>query len=61
MNMKDQMTPSMRQIRLNIRNFLLVATEEELQTELRISKDHNDVWRAECVQELIDQLKTEEN
>lgn len=49
------MSPSQRQLRMNIRNFLLVATADELQRELQISKDRNDTFRAQCIQELIEE------
>lgn len=44
-----------RTLRSNIRGFLLTATLEELKKELTISKDRGDTFRAECVQELIDE------
>lgn len=46
------MTPAQRQQRQNIRNFLLVATEQELQKELEISLERNDAFRAECIREM---------
>jgi hypothetical protein len=52
---KNTLTPAQRQIRMNVRNFLLVATIEELEVELKISKDTGDTFRAECVQELLDE------
>lgn len=42
-----------RIIRISIRNFLLIATKEELQAELAISVEYGDKFRAECVRELI--------
>ena len=56
----EELTPAQRQIRMNIRNFLLVATIEELATELRISKNQNDNLRAVCVRQLLDQAIREE-
>lgn len=44
-----------RQQRMNIRNFLLVATIPELQRELEISQKVGDEFRAICVQELLDE------
>lgn len=40
---------------MNIRNFLLIATEAELIKEKEISVERRDFFRAECVQELIDE------
>jgi len=47
------MTNNERAIRCAIRNFLLVATPAELQTELAISLEREDNFRAECIRELI--------
>ncbi len=51
------MTNQEHNLRMNIRNFLLVATTEELQKELQISLDRKDAFRAKCIQELIDEEK----
>lgn len=50
------MTTEQKQLRLNIRNFLIVATPEELAKELVLSQARGDAFRAQCVQELIDEL-----
>lgn len=52
---KTTLTTAQRQIRMNIRNFLLIATPAELQKELEISNNSGDTFRAQCVQELIDE------
>lgn len=54
------MTDRERQIRQNVRNFLLVATMAELKAELRISQDKGDTLRARFVQELIEEAEPEE-
>ncbi len=48
--------PWKRRIRQAIRDFLLIATPEELQREKKISLERNDTFRAECIQELIDEI-----
>jgi len=45
---------------MNIRNFLLVATIAELETEIEISNRTGDTFRAACVQELLAQAVAEE-
>ena len=45
-----------RNVRMAVRNFLLIATREELIQELKISQDRGDMWRAACVQEIIDEI-----
>lgn len=52
----SKLTPAQRQLRQNVRNFLLVATIEELEVELTIG---NDPFRKECVQELLDEAIAE--
>ena len=47
------MTHHERQIRQNIRAFLLTATLDELYAELQLSLDMNDAFRADCICELI--------
>ena len=47
----SKLTPAQRQIRQNVRNFLLIATIEELEVELTIGDD----FRKQCVQELLDE------
>lgn len=49
-----------RQLRQNVRSFLLVATMDELKKEEQISLDRGDLFRAECVQELIAEKEAEE-
>jgi len=44
-----------RQIRMHIRNFLMLATPDQLKKELEISQQRPDPFRAACVQELIDE------
>lgn len=53
----EKLPERQRRIRTVIRDFLLVATLEELRQEKQISLDLNDTFRAECVQELIDEEK----
>lgn len=55
----EELTPAQRQIRMNVRNFLLVATVQELEIELRISNT-NDNFRAVCVKQLLVQAIREE-
>ncbi len=50
-----------RQLRMNIRNFLLVATDKELAIELQLSRHRGDTLRARFIQEMIDERKAEEN
>jgi hypothetical protein len=47
-----------RQLRMNVRNFLLVATRDELWKELEISNERGDLKRARFVQELLDEDET---
>jgi hypothetical protein len=49
-----------RQLRLNIRNFLLVATHEEMQTELKLSFSREDYFRAGCIAELLEERRNEQ-
>lgn len=51
-----KLTPHQYQIRSCVRAFLMVATREQLQKELELSLEKGDTFRAECVQELIDEL-----
>lgn len=51
----EELTPTQRRIRMNVRNFLLVATIEELETELRISQESGNNLRAVCVRELLNE------
>lgn len=44
-------------LRQNVRNFLLVATLDELKRELEISISRKDTERAKYVQELIDEYE----
>ena len=44
-----------RQLRQNVRNFLLTATLEEMRKELQISRESGDAIRARFVQEMIDE------
>lgn len=50
-----ELTPQQRQIRMAVRNFLLPATREQMVKELEISLERNDMFRAKCVQECIDE------
>ena len=49
------LTDCERTIRQNVRNFLMVATVDELRRELRISEERGDALRARFVRELIDE------
>lgn len=42
-----------RQLRQNLRNYLLTASEEEAQKEIKISRDQGDETRAKIIEELI--------
>lgn len=59
MSAKRELNSFERQVRMNVRNFLLIATPEELQKELALSLERNDKLRAEFVQELIDEAANE--
>ena len=50
---KSTLTAAQRQLRMNIRNFLLVATVTELYAELAISQERGDHFRSECIRELL--------
>jgi hypothetical protein len=54
------MTNAQKQIRMNVRNFLLVATDKELVKELRISREAGDEFRAQCVLEIMADRVAEE-
>jgi hypothetical protein len=59
-----ELTTAQRQFRINIRNFLLVATIEELQgvrdcPGIEISDRTNDHFRVLCIQELLEQAVRE--
>ncbi len=45
-----------RQLRSNIRAFLLTATKEELEKELAISIERGEEFRAQCVRELLAEM-----
>jgi hypothetical protein len=49
----ETMTPGQRQTRMNIRNFLLIATPAQLAQELEIAINQGDTFRANCIKELI--------
>lgn len=51
----ENLTSDQRRLRQNIRNFLLVATSEELRKELAISEERGDKFRTACILELIDE------
>ena len=55
------MTRQQRNERINIRNFLIVATREELEKELSLCQG-NPVWdfKAECIKELIREWDAEQ-
>lgn len=53
------MTEQQRLLRSAIRNFLLIATPDELQKELEISLEINDSFRADCIRELISEKEKE--
>ena len=44
-------------LRMNVRNFLLVATNSELKGELKLSIERKDFLRAYFVQELIEEAE----
>ncbi len=48
-----KLTAQQRQLRSNIRAFLITATQKELEKELQLSVDRKDYFRAEVIQELI--------
>lgn len=52
---KEILSPEKRDLRMNIRNFLLTATPAELQKELEISNDRGDKFRAMCIVELLNE------
>lgn len=54
------LTPGERQQRMNVRNFLLAATLDELRDEMVNSLDMGDTFRAKCVLELIVEKRIEE-
>ena len=47
-----------RQFRMNVRNFLLVATDAELRVELKMSLEQREYLRATFIQELLDEAVT---
>jgi hypothetical protein len=51
--------PHQRQIRMNVRNFLLPATLDESQKELEISLEKGDAFRAACIKEWISECKAD--
>ena len=55
---KEGMITRDRQFRMNVRNFLLVATDAELRVELKMSLDHREYLRATFIQELLDEAVT---
>ncbi len=55
----SRLTDAQRNLRINVRNFLMVATPEELQKELQLSLDAKQPFRAECVRELIAEAEAE--
>lgn len=56
---KTTLTAAQRQIRMAVRNFLLMATKKELEQEKQISLDTGDQFRADCIQELLDEHEAE--
>jgi hypothetical protein len=48
-----------RNYRMNIRNFLLAATPAELETELELSLERKDEFRADVVRELMAEREAE--
>ena len=51
----QELTSAQRQLRMNIRNFLLTASRDDLKKELEISLERKDEFRAECIRELMDE------
>lgn len=54
---KSKLTEDQRRFRTNVRSFLLIATLPELQREKALSEERGDKFRAECVQELMDEYE----
>lgn len=52
---RELVTPAQRQHRMNVRNFLMVATPEELRKELDISEERGESFRAACIRELMEE------
>ena len=55
---KEGMITRDRQFRMNVRNFLLVATDAELRVELKMSLEQREYLRATFIQELLDEAVT---
>ncbi len=53
----SELTDRERQVRQDVRNFLINATLAELRLELEISNERGNAFRARCVQELIDEFQ----
>ncbi len=51
----ENLTPNQRDIRAMIRGFLILATPQQLQREKEIAEEQKDTFRADCIQELIDE------
>jgi len=52
-NATQTLTAAQRQTRMNIRNFLLTATPDQLRTELALSLQREDLFRADCIREIL--------
>lgn len=51
-----EMDSARRNQRMNIRNFFLIATEEELMKEIEYRKEKNDKFAVYCLQELLAEI-----
>lgn len=49
----DELSPFFRNLRCNVRNYLMLATPSQLKKEIEISRERKDVWRAVFIQELM--------
>jgi hypothetical protein len=55
------MTDDQKRYRMNIRNFLIVATLAELQVERGLALERGDGFKAACIDELIEASLREES
>ena len=53
---EKELTPQQQKIRMAVRNFLLTATKPQVEKELKLSQERGDKFRAECVQEWLDEM-----
>lgn len=57
--MNNNLSPSERQVRSNVRNLLCGATREEIVRELEISRERRDTLRSRFVKEYLDDFDRE--